>query len=166
MRNYKEQNYKELEREIHEEYKQKLAELKKVKAEKAAVGQVFTKGILPLYVFFILTLGPANGNDIANQISNHTDGHWTPSTGGIYPLLKKMEKQGYVIGKISEEGRLQKIYTLTEEGFAEYERKKALLYDKIHDAIQVFRSVSKEIYGLNDGFPLKRNEADLDFPAP
>lgn len=151
-------NYKDMEREIHEEYKRKLTELKKVKAEKAAVGQVFTKGILPLYVFYILTLGPANGNDIANQISDHTDGHWTPSTGGIYPLLKKMEKQGYVIGVISEEGRLQKIYTLTEEGFTEYERKKDLLFDKIHDAIQVFRSVSKKIYGFDDGFPLSRHD--------
>lgn len=151
-------SYKELEKEIHEEYKRKLTLLKKVKAEKAAVGQVFTKGILPLYVFYILTLGPANGNDIANQIASHTDGHWSPSTGGIYPLLKKMEKQGYVEGVVSEEGRLQKIYTLTPEGHEEYERKKDLLYDKIHDALEVFRSVTKEIYGLNDGLPHRPDE--------
>lgn len=152
--------YKDMEKEIHEEYKRKLSQLKKVKAEKAAVGQVFTKGILPLYVFYILTLGPANGNDIATQISTHTDGHWSPSTGGIYPLLKKMEKQGHVVGVVSEEGRLQKIYTLTEEGLEEYERKKELLYDKIYDALQVFQSVSKEIYGITQEFPLIMEQKD------
>lgn len=141
-------SYKELEKELHEEYKRKLNLLKKVKAEKEAVGQVFTKGILPLYVFYILTLGPSNGNDIANQISLHTKGRWNPSTGGIYPLLKKMEKQGYVEGIVSEKGRLQKIYTLTDAGREEYGRKKELLFDKISDALEVFRSVSREIYGL------------------
>ena len=49
---------------LYEEYKRKLAELKKVKREKEAVGQVFTKGLLPLYVLYILSLGPTNGNDI------------------------------------------------------------------------------------------------------
>ncbi|KAF5074481.1 PadR family transcriptional regulator [Proteiniclasticum sp. QWL-01] len=145
---------KEMEKELHEEYKRKLNLLKKVKAEKEAVGQVFTKGILPIYVFYILTLGPANGNDIANQIAAHTKGHWAPSTGGIYPLLKKMEKQGYVEGVVSEEGRLQKIYTLTPQGWEEYDRKKELLFDKIHDALEVFRSVAKEIYGVDDAHAL------------
>ncbi|PKK40713.1 Transcriptional regulator, PadR family [Clostridiaceae bacterium JG1575] len=140
-------SYKEMERALQEEYKRKLSLLKKVKEEKEAVGQVFTKGILPLYVFYILSLGPANGNDIATQITEHTDGKWSPSTGGIYPLLKKMEKQGYVLGTVSEEGRLQKIYSLTAEGLEEFDRKKELLHDKIMEALDVFLLISYEIYG-------------------
>ncbi len=160
-----EKSYKDLEKELHEEYKRKLNLLKKVKAEKAAVGQVFTKGILPLYVFYILTLGPSNGNDIANQIAIHTSGHWNPSTGGIYPLLKKMEKEGYVEGIVSEEGRLQKIYTLTQAGREEYERKKDLLFDKIDDALQVFRSVAREIYGIADGRQFNMTQLPAGTPS-
>ena len=38
------------EKKLYEEYKAKVAELKKVQKEKEAVGQVFTKGLLPIYV--------------------------------------------------------------------------------------------------------------------
>lgn len=138
--------YKDLEKELQIEYKRKLEELKKVKAEKEAVGQVFTKGILPLYVYFILSLSPANGNDIATKIGEHTKGRWCPSTGGIYPLLKKMEKEGFINGEISEKGRLQKIYTLTPKGEDEFIKKKDLLKDKFFDALEVFNLVAKEIY--------------------
>ena len=82
------------EKRLYEEYKAKVAELKKIQKEKEAVGQVFTKGLLPIYVLFILHLGPSNGNDISNKISKRTSNLWTPSTGGIYPLLKKLEKDG------------------------------------------------------------------------
>lgn len=46
------------EKRLHDEYKAKLAELKKVQKEKEAVGQVFTKGLLPIYVLHILKSGP------------------------------------------------------------------------------------------------------------
>ena len=87
------------EKRLHDEYKAKLAELKKVQKEKEAVGQVFTKGLLPIYVLYILKSGPTNGNEISTKVSQKTNGLWTPSTGGIYPLLKKLEKEGLVIGK-------------------------------------------------------------------
>ena len=36
------------EKRLYEEYKAKVAELKKIQKEKEAVGQVFTKGLLPI----------------------------------------------------------------------------------------------------------------------
>ncbi|MDZ5001393.1 PadR family transcriptional regulator, partial [Clostridium perfringens] len=92
------EDIKEEEKRLHEEYKRKLAELKKIQKEKESVGQVFTKGLLPIYVLHILTTGPTNGNDIANKIGQRTNGFWIPSTGGIYPLLKKLEKDEYITG--------------------------------------------------------------------
>lgn len=93
------EDIKEEEKRLHEEYKRKLSELKKIQKEKESVGQVFTKGLLPIYVLHILSIGPSNGNDIANKIGERTNGLWIPSTGGIYPLLKKLEKDEYVIGE-------------------------------------------------------------------
>lgn len=91
----------------------KLAELKKVENEKEAVGQVFTKGLLPLYVLYILSLGPTNGNDISRKIGERTNGLWIPSTGGIYPLLKKMEKNNFVVGEWDNpQKRIQKFILL------------------------------------------------------
>ena len=83
------EDIKKEEKRLYEEYKAKLSELKKVKKEHDAVGSIFTKGLLPIYVLYILSLQPTNGNDIANKIGERTNGLWTPSTGGIYPLLNK-----------------------------------------------------------------------------
>ena len=82
------EDIKEEEKRLQEEYKQKLAELKKIQKEKESVGQVFTKGLLPIYVLHILSISPSNGNDISTKIGERTSGLWVPSTGGIYPLLK------------------------------------------------------------------------------
>jgi len=135
------------EKRLYEEYKQKLNELKKIKNEKEAVGQVFTKGLLPLYILYILSLGPTNGNEISHKIGEKTNGNWIPSTGGIYPLLKKFEKNNLVIGKWDDEKKkIQKIYTLTEEGTKEFESKKKLLKEKIEEALEVFKIIYNDLY--------------------
>lgn len=146
-----EKTFKDLEKELQLEYKKKLNEIKKIKQEKEAVGQVFTKGILPLYVYYILTLGPSNGNDIATKIGEHTRGRWCPSTGGIYPLLKKMERDGFIKGEIKDEGRFQKLYSLTKEGLEEYDKKKDLLKDRFFDALEVFKMVARKVYNEDEG---------------
>jgi len=131
---------------LYVEYKKKLLELRKVKKEKEAVGQVFTKGLLPLYVLFILSLGETNGNDISHKIGDRTSGLWIPSTGGIYPLLKRLEKEKLVIGEWNDSKKAQKIYKLTDEGRKQLENKKYLLQDKIEEALEVFKIIYNDLY--------------------
>lgn len=135
------------EKRLYEEYKKKLAELKKVQKEKEAVGQVFTKGLLPIYVLFILNIAPANGNDISTKISQRTNGLWSPSTGGIYPLLKKLEKDGLVIGEWNNpKKKTQKLYSLTDLGKKEFSYRKSLLKPKIEESLKVFKLVYSDLY--------------------
>ncbi|MBB6696892.1 PadR family transcriptional regulator [Clostridium algidicarnis] len=144
---FSDEEIKSEEKRLYEEYKRKLSELKKVQKEKEAVGQVFTKGLLPVYVLYILSLGPTNGNDISHKIGEKTNGLWVPSTGGIYPILKKNEKEGFVKGEWDNpEKRFQKIYTLTTEGAVELESKKFLLQNKIEEALEVFKLIYKDLY--------------------
>lgn len=138
---------KDEEKRLYEEYKRKLAELKKVEKEGKAVGQVFTKGLLPLYVLYILSLGSTNGNDISHKIGEKTNGLWIPSTGGIYPILKKLEKSQLIIGRWNEGNKkIQKVYTITSQGLMELENKKILLKDKMKEALEVFKIVYKDLY--------------------
>lgn len=135
------------ERRLYEEYRKKVAELKKVEKEKEAVGQVFTKGLLPLYVLYILSLGPTNGNDISHKIGERTRGLWVPSTGGIYPILKRLEKDNLIVGEWDNpQKRIQRIYTLTNAGINEFEDKKSLLKKKIEEALEVFKIAYNDIY--------------------
>ncbi|MBV1821736.1 PadR family transcriptional regulator [Bacteroidales bacterium MSK.15.36] len=131
----------------YDKYKKELKNLKKIEKENKAVGQVFTKGLLPLYVLHILSLSPTNGNDIATQIGKKTNGLWIPSTGGIYPLLKKFEKENLVVGKWDDKNnKMQKIYTITEKGKEALEEKKYLLKQNIEEALKVFNIVYKDLY--------------------
>ncbi|NFN95328.1 MULTISPECIES: PadR family transcriptional regulator [unclassified Clostridium] len=135
------------EKRLYEEYKSKVSELKKVKKEKEAVGQVFTKGLLPIYVLYILSLNPTNGNEISNQIGIRTNGRWIPSTGGIYPILKKLEKETLIVGIWDDpDKKFQKIYHLTPKGKIEYEHKKKLLKPKIEDSLEVFKIIYNDLY--------------------
>ena len=135
------------EKRLYEEYKKKVKDLKKVQKESESVGQVFTKGLLPIYVLHILSLEPSNGNDISHKIGERTGGLWVPSTGGIYPLLKKLEKQNLIIGEWDNpDKKFQKIYRLTEEGLIDFQNKKRLLKPKIEESLRVFKIVYKDIY--------------------
>ena len=141
------QEIKAAEKQLYEEYKQKVAQLKKVQKEKEAVGQVFTKGLLPIYVLYILSLGPSNGNDISHKIGQRTGGLWIPSTGGIYPLLKKLEKQDLIIGEWDDpKKKFQKFYSLTPLGEKEFDNRKNLLKHKIEESLRVFQIVYKDLY--------------------
>lgn len=145
--NYSNKDIKSEERKLYEEYKQKVKQLKKSKAENSSAGQVFTKGLLPIYVLHILSLSPSNGNDISTKINKRTKGLWTPSTGGIYPILKKLEKNGDIIGEWDDpEKKFQKIYHLTDQGRENFEKQKSMLKPKIEESLKVFKIIYKDIY--------------------
>ncbi|MFA9397270.1 MAG: PadR family transcriptional regulator [Clostridiaceae bacterium] len=134
---------KKEQKKLYNEYKKKLSELKKIEKEKNAVGQVFTKGLLPIYVLFILSEHPTNGNDISRKVGIRTKGHWIPSTGGIYPILNKFEKDNLIEGVWIDN---KKIYSLTDKGTKEFENKKSLLQNKIKDSLEVFKIIYSDLY--------------------
>ncbi|APF22953.1 PadR family transcriptional regulator [Clostridium butyricum] len=136
------------EKRLYEEYKKKISDLKKEsKKPKESSVQIFTKGLLPIYVLYLLSLSPTNGNEISHSISIKTNGKWTPSTGGIYPLLKRMEEDDLIIGEWDNPNkRFQKIYKITEKGLHELENKKIILKSKIEDSLEVFKIIYNDLY--------------------
>lgn len=139
-------DWDEEQRKIEEEYKRKLAELKKMKQDNEMVNKILTRGILPTLVLNIISKQPSNGNELSTRISDITDGAWQPSTGGIYPILKKFEKQGFISGKWDDpDKRIKKIYTITEKGFKELEHQKVGLIRSLHETANVLDSIIKSM---------------------
>ncbi len=69
-----------------------------------------------IFSFIILTMakdGPIYGNQVANLISDRTDGAWKPSAGSIYPALKRLTHRG-LIEKYEENGKV--MYKITDKG--------------------------------------------------
>ena len=135
------------EKRLYEEYKRKVSDLKKTKKQNNSVGQIFTKGLLPIYVLYILSLGPTNGNEISHKIGIKTNGKWVPSTGGIYPLLKRLEADELIVGTWDDPNKkFQKIYHLTAKGFIEFNNKKNILRPKLEQSLEVFNIIYNDLY--------------------
>ncbi len=74
----------------------------------------------------ILLDGETYGYRIIKQMKILSGGHLEWSFGMLYPVLHRLEKDGYIRSKwkASERGRFRKYYRLTEAGRLELEREK------------------------------------------
>jgi DNA-binding PadR family transcriptional regulator len=74
-----------------------------------------SRGILTFYILHSLKEKPKSGYEILAEITEKTQGTWTPSKGTLYPLLKSLEEEGLI--KLSRiEKRSKNIYRLTITG--------------------------------------------------
>jgi PadR family transcriptional regulator PadR len=82
----------------------------------------FKKGVLELCVFAILEDGDCYGYELVNKISENI----TISEGTIYPLLRRLTKEGYFTTYLveSSEGPPRKYYKITDEGLEVYKNLK------------------------------------------
>lgn len=85
-----------------------------LKIERPFNKQSGIKGILSLWIIFLLRKKSMNGYELIKEIESNTK-HWKPATGAIYPALCRLKKMGLIT--IERTGpRDQKIYTLTDSG--------------------------------------------------
>lgn len=71
------------------------------------------KGIIDICVLSSLMDGPSYGYKIIKDISDKIE----ISESTLYPILKRLEQNKYVLVKTEEyQGRLRKYYHITEEG--------------------------------------------------
>lgn len=105
-------------------------------------------GMIRLYILHSLDDEPKTGYDLIKEIEEKTEGHWVPSKGTLYPMLRKMEEEGLI--RISETGaRSKNIYDITDEGrdlLEEIIRHRREAGEKMY----VFRKIMVEIFGRNN----------------
>lgn len=78
----------------------------------------FKKGLTQLIILHLLQEGPGFGYDMADHISELSNGKFVLNEGSLYPALYRMEKKGLltsrtevVVGK-----RTRRYYEITEAG--------------------------------------------------
>jgi transcriptional regulator len=76
------------------------------------------KGTLPLLVLKTLALEPRHGVGIADRIQQTTGGTFQASPGSLFPVLHRLEAEGFVEGEwtTTPEGRRARYYRLTNAG--------------------------------------------------
>ncbi len=77
------------------------------------------KGYIRVAGLIILNKRPAHGYEIMKEIKDKTKGFWKPTAGGVYPILRDLERTGYIEGEWStQKNRKRKVYKITETGEA------------------------------------------------
>jgi DNA-binding PadR family transcriptional regulator len=75
------------------------------------------KGHIRVAALILINRAPAHGYEIMKEIKDKTGGFWSPTPGGVYPILRDLEKADYIKGAWqTQKNRKTKIYQITESG--------------------------------------------------
>ncbi len=82
------------------------------------IGSGVKRGTAELAILSVLESGALHGYEIARRIEQQTQGKLRFTLASLYPLLYRMEKQGWVRGQwqIGDTGRRRRRYRLTSSG--------------------------------------------------
>lgn len=98
-----------------------------------------SKGSIQLLILSVLQEGSLHGYGISKMIEKRSEGLLSFGDGSIYPALHSMSKKGLL--KFEWEpaniGPARKMYSLTDEGRAEYNRKYSEYQEYIRATSQV-----------------------------
>ncbi|MFA5577199.1 MAG: PadR family transcriptional regulator [Tissierellaceae bacterium] len=110
--------------------------------------KISTTSFVKLYILHLLNEKPYYGNMIIDEIKSRMDNRWEPSPGMVYPLLRDLERDGYISGWWDQPNKKSiRRYRITDEGIKHY--KLILLQGKMafEDSLLIVKNVLKDIYG-------------------
>ena len=97
----------------------------------------------------LLNKKPSHGYEIMKEINSRSKGFWQPTAGGVYPILRDLEKSGYIKGQWqTQNNRRLKVYKITESGDLILRRaivKQAEISDNIGS---LFREFARDILNI------------------
>ena len=75
------------------------------------------KGYIRLAVLSLLSNKPSHGYEIMKEIKDRSKGFYKPTPGGVYPILRDLEKTEYIKGQWHKvNNRNIKTYNITQKG--------------------------------------------------
>lgn len=86
--------------------------------EDNAIGREWKKGSAELLLLSLLEGVPRHGYEISKLIEQRSDGALRFHAASLYPLLYRLERRGWIVGKWVEKGgqRRRRYYRLTAQG--------------------------------------------------
>ena len=100
------------------------------------------KGYIRIGILILLNKEPSHGYEIMKEFKNRTKGFWSPTPGGVYPILRDLEQLRYIKGQWqTQKNRRLKIYKITNSGEAILKKaiqKQAEISNNINSLFQEF----------------------------
>lgn len=106
-------------------------------------------------IIILLNKKPSHGYEIMKEIDSRTKGFWAPTPGGIYPILRDLEKSGYIKGQWqTQKNRRLKIYKITPTG--EIVLKQAIIKQTeiLSNMSNLFAEFARDVLNIETTTPL------------
>jgi DNA-binding PadR family transcriptional regulator len=98
----------------------------KTPAEEVIRGPIKSKTVFPVLILHLLAENPDHGSGLMARIETLCAGLLAVNTNTIYPLLRRLEDRGFIVGEWEHPTkRSRRFYRITDEGRARLNRIKA-----------------------------------------
>jgi DNA-binding PadR family transcriptional regulator len=109
-------------------------------------GPVKTKTIVPLLILHLLSKGPDHGYGLMERIDRMTGSVMPVNPNTMYPLLRRLEERGFVIGTWEHpDRRSRRIYRITRAGLERYEQIKIRTRPHLDSLIEAMLRLRSEV---------------------
>lgn len=115
-------------------------------------GPVKTKTILPLLTLHLLAEGPEHGYALMERIAQMTGDIMPVNSNTMYPLLRRLEERGFIIGEWEHpDRRSRRTYRITSSGIARYHQIKMRMKPHLDQLIIAVRKLYNAMFAVQGG---------------
>ncbi len=123
-------------------------------------GPVKTKTIVPLLILHLLSKNPDHGYGLMERIEQLTGSVMPVNPNTMYPLLRRLEERGFVVGTWEHpDRRSRRIYRITRAGQDRYEQIKVRMRPHLDALIEAMLRLRSEVLDLPPAKPTRRRKA-------
>src|SRR5918994_1182934 len=116
------------------------------------LGEVKRREVFPLLILHLVRERPEYGNSIIKGVKEMTGGVMSVSPNAIYPLLRRLEEKGYVVGEWEKpDTRSRRFYTITPRGEEKYTEIKGRFEGHLLRVKGAVELLHEELYGGKSG---------------
>ena len=109
--------------------------------------KISTTSFVKLYTLHLLTEKSYYGNEIIDTIKSRLDNKWAPSPGMVYPLLRQLESEDYILGWWQEpDKRSIRHYRITDSGFEHFKKIKLIYKSDFEESMTIINNTLLDIY--------------------
>jgi DNA-binding PadR family transcriptional regulator len=114
------------------------------------------KGYIRMGLLILINRKPSHGYEIMKEIDNRTKGYWAPTPGGVYPILRDLEKSGYIKGQWeTQKNRKLKVYKITKSGQTILKHAIVKQTEIFNSIVNLFQEFARDVLKI---------EADIEMP--
>jgi PadR family transcriptional regulator PadR len=120
-------------------------------------GPIKSKTVFPVLILHLLDGGPEHGFGLMQRIAGLCNGYLAVNTNTIYPLLRRLEERGFIVGEWDHPTkRARRFYSITPAGRERLARIKLNMLPYLDALAASVERLRSELY---------RDAADEPFPV-